>query len=118
LLRLKAAERQQAAALQRFLCYNISMKSKTNSVNFFMNIWYVIRALFDKRTPWVPKVIGILIIAYIILPFDLIPDAIPVFGWLDDAGLATLGLFIISKLVPKEVLDEYKNENRNTELKP
>lgn len=82
-----------------------------------VNIWHVIRALFDKRTPWVPKVIGILIIAYIALPFDLIPDYIPVFGWLDDAGLAALGLFIISKLVPKEVLEEYKNENHDHELK-
>jgi len=94
------------------------MKSKTESVNFFMQVFYVIKALFDRRTPWVPKVIGIVIIAYIVMPFDLIPDAIPVFGWLDDATLAALGMFIISKLVPKEVLDEYKNENRNTKLKP
>jgi len=83
------------------------MKDKKNSVNFFMQVWNVIRALFDKRTPVIPKIIGLIIIAYIILPFDLIPDFTPVFGWLDDATLAALGLFIISKLIPKEVLEEY-----------
>jgi uncharacterized membrane protein YkvA (DUF1232 family) len=100
---------QRRCAVPTKIWYNIIVKSKTNSVNFFMNIWYVIRALFDKRTPWVPKIIGIAIIAYIILPFDLIPDYIPVVGWLDDAGLAALGLFIISKLVPKQVLEEYRD---------
>ena len=86
------------------------MKDNKNSVNFFMKVWNVIRALFDKRTPWRPKIIGLLIIAYIILPFDFLPDYIPVVGWLDDATLATLGLFIISKLVPKEILQEYESK--------
>jgi carbonic anhydrase len=71
-----------------------------------MQVWHVIKALFDKRTPLVPKVIGGLVLAYIIIPFDLIPDA-PVVGWFDDATLTALGLFIISKLIPKEVLEEY-----------
>jgi uncharacterized membrane protein YkvA (DUF1232 family) len=82
------------------------MKDKKNSANFFMQVWHVIKALFDRRTPWVPKVIGILVLAYIIIPFDLIPDA-PIVGWFDDATLAGLGLFIISKLIPKEILEEH-----------
>ena len=88
------------------------MKDKKKSVNFFMQTWHVIRALFDKRTPIIPKIIGLVIIAYIILPFDLIPDFTPALGWLDDATLTALGLFIISKLVPKEVLEEYERENK------
>jgi uncharacterized membrane protein YkvA (DUF1232 family) len=100
---------QRRCAVPTEICYNIYMKSKDNSINFFMRVWHVIRALFDKRTPWIPKVIGLIIIAYIIMPFDLIPDNIPVIGWLDDAGLAALGLFIISKLVPKNVLEEYRD---------
>ena len=87
-----------------------------------MQVWNVIRALFDRRTPWVPKIIGALVLAYIIVPFDLIPDA-PIVGWLDDATLTALGLFIISKLVPKEVLEEYSKGNpesgvRDPESKP
>ncbi len=54
-----------------------------------------------------PKIIGIVLLAYIIIPFDLLPDA-PFIGWLDDASLAALGLFIISKIVPESVLDEYR----------
>jgi uncharacterized membrane protein YkvA (DUF1232 family) len=92
------------------------MKDKKNSVNFFMQAWHVVKALFDKRTPVVPKVIGLFVLAYIIIPFDLIPDA-PVVGWFDDATLAALGLFIISKLIPKEVLEGYKNWNPDSKDK-
>jgi uncharacterized membrane protein YkvA (DUF1232 family) len=82
------------------------MKDKKKSANFFTQNWRVIRALFDKRTPWIPKAIGILIICYAVMPFDLIPDA-PFIGWLDDATVAALGLFIISKLVPVDILEEH-----------
>ncbi len=72
----------------------------------------MIRALFDKRTPLIPKIIGLIVMAYIIVPFDLLPDS-PFIGWIDDASLAALGLFIISKLVPKAVLEEYSNKINN-----
>ncbi len=74
-----------------------------------MQIWHVIKALFDKRTPLGPKILGLLIIAYVIIPFDLFPDA-PIVGWVDDTTLSLLGMFIISKLVPKEILEEYRNK--------
>jgi uncharacterized membrane protein YkvA (DUF1232 family) len=93
------------------------MKDKKNSINFFMQVFHVIKALFDKRTPWVPKIIGVVIIAYVVLPFDFVPDWVPVLGWLDDATLATLGLFIISKLVPKEVLRDYERKDEEKQLK-
>jgi uncharacterized membrane protein YkvA (DUF1232 family) len=83
------------------------MKNKKNSIGFFARVYIYIRALLDKRTPIIPKILGIVIIAYIILPFDLIPDTIPVLGWMDDAAIAALGIFIISKLIPKTILDEY-----------
>ena len=84
------------------------MKNKNNSIGFFTRIYVYIRALLDRRTPIIPKILGIAIIAYIILPFDLIPDTIPVLGWMDDAAIAALGIFIISKLIPKAILDEYR----------
>jgi uncharacterized membrane protein YkvA (DUF1232 family) len=90
------------------------MKTKTESVNFFRQVWHVIRALFDKRTPLGPKILGLLIIAYVIIPFDLFPDA-PIIGWVDDATLSILGMFIISKLVPNQVLEEYKAEGLKVE---
>jgi uncharacterized membrane protein YkvA (DUF1232 family) len=95
------------------------MKDKKNTIGFFHRIFYLMKALFDKRTPWIPKVIGIIIISYIVLPFDFVPDVIPVLGWLDDATLAALGIFIISLLIPKEVLNDYENpKNPPDKLKP
>ncbi len=93
------------------------MKNKTNSIGFFHQVFHLIKALFDKRTPWVPKLIGVIIISYIILPFDFIPDFAPVLGWLDDATLAALGMFIISKLIPAEVLRDYEKKDEEKQIK-
>jgi uncharacterized membrane protein YkvA (DUF1232 family) len=84
------------------------MKDKKNTINFFAKVFIYIRALFDKRTPLVPKIIGAAIVIYILQPFDIIRDAVPLIGLLDDTGVAALGLFIISKLIPKDILDEYR----------
>jgi uncharacterized membrane protein YkvA (DUF1232 family) len=94
------------------------MKNNTNTLSFIQKSWVLLKALVDKRTPWVPKAIGILIIAYIILPFDFLSDYIPVAGWLDDLTLAALGIFIISKIVPNEILKEYINEESGDDTPP
>jgi len=86
------------------------MKNRKNKLSFFIKIYIYIRALLEKRTPLIPKITGIVIIAYIILPFDIIPDAIPVFGWLDDAAVTAIGLFIISRMIPAEILAEYREK--------
>lgn len=83
------------------------MKNRKNIPGFLNKVYVYIRALLDKRTPAIPKIAGIAIIAYIIFPFDIIPDAIPVFGWLDDAAVTAIGLFIISRMIPAEILAEY-----------
>jgi uncharacterized membrane protein YkvA (DUF1232 family) len=85
------------------------MKNKNNTVGFFQGSWNLIKALFNKKTPILPKIVGFLILAYILVPIDFLPGfMVPFFGWLDDATLAGLGLFIISKLVPKEIQEEKK----------
>ncbi|HUQ84806.1 MAG TPA: DUF1232 domain-containing protein [Candidatus Limnocylindrales bacterium] len=69
--------------------------------------------LRDKRTPFMGKIFLGMAIGYLLLPFDLIPDFIPVLGQLDDL-LIVPGLFIIGiKLIPKEIIDECrKKQNR------
>ena len=54
------------------------------------------RFLTDREAPLWPKILAVLTLAYVILPFDAIPDVIPVIGWLDDIGAVTLALGFIT----------------------
>lgn len=59
----------------------------------------------DRRTPWYAKVLIVLIIAYALSPIDLIPDFIPVLGYLDDIILLPAGIYLAIKLIPDEVME-------------
>lgn len=63
-------------------------------------------ALRDPRTPWVAKAFGALVVAYAFSPLDLIPDFIPVLGYLDDVILLPLGIWLTIRMIPPAVLDE------------
>lgn len=60
----------------------------------------------DPRTPWLAKVIAVVVVAYAVSPIDLIPDAIPVLGLLDDLLLVPLGILLVRAMTPAEVLAE------------
>lgn len=63
-------------------------------------------ALRDPRTPWYAKAFGALVIAYAFSPLDLIPDFVPVLGYLDDVILLPLGIWLTIRMIPLAVLDE------------
>jgi uncharacterized membrane protein YkvA (DUF1232 family) len=58
----------------------------------------------DPRTPWYAKLVAAAVLAYALSPFDLIPDFIPVLGYLDDLIIVPLGIAVVLRLVPPEVL--------------
>jgi len=60
----------------------------------------------DKRTPWYAKALAILVVAYTVSPIDLVPDFIPVVGYLDDLILIPAGVALTLKLIPPEVMAE------------
>lgn len=60
----------------------------------------------DPRTPIVAKVLAGVVVAYALSPIDLIPDFIPVIGLLDDLVLLPLGIAIVLRLIPREVMAE------------
>ncbi|HLP09906.1 MAG TPA: YkvA family protein [Opitutaceae bacterium] len=62
----------------------------------------------DPRTPWLPRILLGLAIAYFALPFDLIPDFIPVFGQLDDLLIVPLLVWLAVRLIPPAVLAEHR----------
>ena len=57
-------------------------------------------------TPWYVKLLGVCVVAYALSPIDLIPDFIPVLGYLDDLLLVPAGLAIMMRLIPPAVLAE------------
>ncbi len=58
------------------------------------------------RVPWYAKLLAFLVVGYTLSPIDLIPDFIPVLGYLDDLVLIPLGLMLVIRLIPAEVLAE------------
>jgi uncharacterized membrane protein YkvA (DUF1232 family) len=60
----------------------------------------------DSRVPWPVKVLAAAVAAYALSPIDLIPDFIPLVGYLDDLVIVPLGILAVVKLVPTEILAE------------
>ncbi len=54
----------------------------------------------DPRVPWLARLLAIAVAAYALSPIDLIPDFIPVLGWLDDLVIVPLGLILVRRLIP------------------
>ena len=63
----------------------------------------------DPRVPWYAKVVAGGVAAYALSPIDLIPDFIPIIGYLDDLILVPLGILLATRLIPATVLEELRN---------
>jgi uncharacterized membrane protein YkvA (DUF1232 family) len=72
----------------------------------------------DPRTPWYAKAMAALVAAYALSPIDLIPDFIPVLGYLDDLIIVPLGIWIVVRLVPSGLMQEFRAEAARMEARP
>ncbi len=64
----------------------------------------------DPRTPWFVRLLALAVAAYALSPIDLIPDFIPVLGYLDDLILVPLGLALVVRLTPADVMASAKEQ--------
>ena len=69
-------------------------------------------AIGDPRTPWYARAMGAIVVAYALSPIDLIPDFVPVLGYLDDVVLLPLGVWLTVRLIPTEILAECRDRVR------
>jgi uncharacterized membrane protein YkvA (DUF1232 family) len=72
----------------------------------------------DPRTPWYAKALAAAVVAYALSPFDLIPDFIPVIGYLDDLIVVPLGIALVIKLVPAAVIVDCRARAQAFDDKP
>src|SRR5437879_8228339 len=68
-------------------------------------LWFAAR---HPGTPWYAKLLVACVVAYALSPIDLIPDFVPVLGYLDDLVLVPLGLLLVVRLIPVDVLAEHR----------
>ncbi|WP_066175760.1 YkvA family protein [Bacillus marinisedimentorum] len=64
----------------------------------------------DKRTPWFARLFTTLVVAYAFSPIDLIPDFIPVLGYLDDILLVPTGIYLALKMIPEHVIADCREQ--------
>lgn len=67
-------------------------------------------AMKSPQTPWYAKIMAFFIIAYALSPIDLIPDFIPVLGYLDDIIIIPFLISVCIKMIPKELWDSFEEE--------
>jgi uncharacterized membrane protein YkvA (DUF1232 family) len=70
-------------------------------------LWLAAR---DPRVPWYAKAMAAAVAAYALSPIDLIPDFIPVVGYLDDLIIVPLGILLAVRLIPSDVMGDLRSE--------
>jgi uncharacterized membrane protein YkvA (DUF1232 family) len=68
-------------------------------------LWIACR---DPRVPWYAKAVAGLVAAYALSPIDLIPDFVPVLGYLDDLLIMPAGILLAVRLIPSELMEEFR----------
>ena len=62
----------------------------------------------DPRVPWYAKALAFCVAGYALSPIDLIPDFVPVLGYVDDVIIVPLGILMVVKLIPPEIMAEHR----------
>ncbi len=78
-------------------------------------VWIAAR---DPRTPWHVKALAAVVAAYALSPIDLIPDVIPVLGYLDDLLLLPLGILLVVRMIPPDLMAEYRQAAQQVATRP
>ena len=72
----------------------------------------------DPRVPWYAKVVAAAVAVYALSPIDLIPDFVPVLGYLDDVVIVPAGILLTVRLIPDGLMDKFRAEAARREERP
>ena len=84
------------------------LKSRAESLKKEISIYQLV--LKDRRTPRTARLLLWLAVGYLLLPFDIIPDFIPVIGHIDDLVVVPFLIFLAMKMVPEEIFDDCRKQ--------
>lgn len=76
------------------------------------DIYALYLAFKDRRTPWYARAFIITVVAFTLNPIDLIPDFIPVLGYIDDLIIIPAGIYLAIKMIPRTVMNECRQRAR------
>jgi uncharacterized membrane protein YkvA (DUF1232 family) len=85
-----------------------TLKTRARKLKRETHVLYL--AMRDPRTPWYARAIAAAVVAYALSPIDLIPDFIPVIGYLDDLIVVPLGIALALKLIPAPIMAECRSQ--------
>jgi uncharacterized membrane protein YkvA (DUF1232 family) len=85
---------------------NVIEKWKQRVRHLKTETYAIYLAYQDSRVPWYAKILIALVVAHTFSPIDLIPDFIPVLGYLDDLIIAPLGIALAIRMIPEDVMAE------------
>lgn len=108
--------RVQTGCKSHMIAYNPAMPRlidtlREKSDRLRAEIRALVMAYRDPRTPWYARVCTALVLAYALSPIDLIPDFIPVLGYLDDLVLIPLGITLTLRLMPPQVMQDAREKS-------
>jgi len=83
-----------------------------------VEVYALYLAARDPRTPWLARAVAVGVAAYAFSPIDLIPDFIPVLGYLDDLILVPLGVLLALRLIPAPVMADCRQRAREVQGRP
>lgn len=86
------------------------LRLKTWAKALKRDIFALYLAMHDTRVSWYAKILAGVVAGYALSPIDLIPDTIPVLGYLDDIVLLPLGILLVTSLVPPAVMDDLRQK--------
>ena len=101
-----------AAKASCFLTMSLMDRARAQAVRCKADVLALYLVARDPRTPWLAKAVIAGVVAYALSPVDLIPDFIPVIGYLDDLILIPLGVALAIRLTPVEIIDECREAAR------
>jgi uncharacterized membrane protein YkvA (DUF1232 family) len=87
--------RKDKTMIQRWKQWAHRLKTETYALYY---------AYKDPRSPWYAKLLAAFVVAHTLSPIDMIPDFIPVLGYLDDLIITPLGLALVLRMIPEEVM--------------
>ncbi len=83
-----------------------------------IKVYALYRAYRDPRVSWYARIFAAVVVGYAFSPIDLIPDVVPVLGYLDDLILIPLGVALAIKMIPPAVLAECREKAREARDRP